>query len=310
MNTRSAIVNVVTAPSMGKLIHNPARADWRKFTMHSADWSNASRSGTRHYFTHVDNPKEKVCFSFIGGATQCNTVDPKLLGSSGSLVKAVPFSPACLEWPRAFNFFAHLMGFDVMHITGWNGSVDFNTQAMKSEGMCLIHGTMRCLIFLYTDVSPAEAANPFAKTAPPTTRTSQGVTPVDYRFVSGDKTEQLNNRLRAIINRGGLRCADEGKYEPIFQLHVVLLLPIVPVFDMRQWFAPDGTPSDIDDVDMFYARLAEAPLYQKEIPQCSLVLLLALPFIYNNHYSQGFGTHKDLRFTLVSVCLLGTPFGQ
>ncbi len=77
---------------------------------------------------------------------------------------------------------------------------------------------------------------------------------------------------------------------------------------MRKWFRPDGTPSDINDPDMFYARLAEAPQYEGEIPHCSFVALLALPFIFNNHHTNDFGTHKDLRFTLVAVILLGTPF--
>ncbi len=77
---------------------------------------------------------------------------------------------------------------------------------------------------------------------------------------------------------------------------------------MRQWFSPSGTPSAINDPDMFLARLAEAPLFHGEIPQCSFVAVLALPYILGGHATNDFATHKDLRFTLVSVCLLATPF--
>lgn len=91
----------------------------------------------RVYFTHAGAPDERVCFIVFGGATNCNTVNPKEMGKRGArlLIKSVPLSPLCLEWQRAFNFFAHLLGFDLMHLTAWNGSVDFSTHAMKPEGM-------------------------------------------------------------------------------------------------------------------------------------------------------------------------------
>ncbi|KAI0788940.1 hypothetical protein BC629DRAFT_1440140 [Irpex lacteus] len=260
----SAIVEVVTAPSFGKLIHNPARADWRKFTMHVAsNQSNSSRS-SRVYFTYGNDNDEKVCFILYGGATNCSTFNPKEMGTSGYIVKGVPLSPTCLEWARAFNFLAHLMGFTLMHITGWNGSVDVNTHSAKADDAG----------------QSSKSTNPFAATAQKTTRTSQGTNPVDYRFVSGDKTERLNNRLRAIINKGGLSCNEE-----------------VPVFDMRKWFRADGTPSDINTPDMFLARLADAPQYKGEIPQ--------------SHHNPEHGTHNDLRFSLVgmnhsSYCLTTT----
>ena len=84
----------------------------------------------------------------------------------------------------------------------------------------------------------------------------------------------------------------------------------VPIYNMTSHYGHHATVSDIQTPDMFLARMADAPLWEDEIPEQSFVAVLGLPFIYENHRMNNGTTHPDLRFNLVAVCLLATPFMQ
>ncbi len=146
-------------------------------------------------------------------------------------------------------------------------------------------------------------------TAPKSARTTQGVRSVDYRTVNGDRTADLNSYLSEIITKNGLACNDKG-WSSLPLNKSILTRLTVPVYNMTSHYGHDASVSDIQTPDMFLARMADAPLWDNEIPEQSFVAVLGLPFIYDRHRMNNGTTHSDLRFNLVAVCLLATPFMQ
>ncbi|KAI0793098.1 hypothetical protein BC629DRAFT_1592999 [Irpex lacteus] len=271
-----AIVSIVTTPWFGPLVYNPARADWRDLVLHTPVGGNPFTS--RPYVAHVDALHERTCAIVFGGVHKCRVVHEHELGNSGNMAKTAPISPLCIEWPRAFNTCSHVFDFTYMHVPAWDGSIGFITRTKKKAD----NGS-----------SDRWSTNPFLDTSPKTASTTQGVQSVDYHTVSGDKTEELNRKLRDILANNGLACDDD-----------------VPVYNLTQHYGAGASVSGIQTPDMFLARMAAAPLWQGEIPDTSFVGVLGIPNIYDRHRMNDGSVHSDLRFTLVAVCVLATPFMQ
>lgn len=79
---------------------------------------------------------------------------------------------------------------------------------------------------------------------------------------------------------------------------------------MTHYYGAGVAVSDIQTPDMFLARMADAPLWEREIPDMSFVAVLGIPTIYDRHKMNDGSVHSDLRFNLVAVCLLAAPFMQ
>ncbi|KAI0092922.1 hypothetical protein BDY19DRAFT_990598 [Irpex rosettiformis] len=257
-----AIVTLVTTPSFGSLIYNPARVDWQDFTRHTSTSSASSSFYTpKPYISHVSNPNAKTCSIFFGGVHNSSVVEEKKLGHTGNWAKTVPF---------------HVLDFTYMHVPAWDGSIGFMTRSRKLDDAG-------------SGYSNRFSSNPFLNTSPKSSKTTRGVHFVDYRNVQGDKTAQLNNRLRGILAKGGLD---------------------FPVYNMTQYYGAGVTVSNIQTPDMFMARMASAPLWEDEIPDMSFVAVLGVPVLFDRHRMSDASVHTDLRFNLVGVCLLAAPFMQ
>ncbi|KAI0825911.1 hypothetical protein BC629DRAFT_1434461 [Irpex lacteus] len=246
-----ALVKIVTTPQFGPLIYNPARADWRNFVLQTPPDAGGSSFKPRPFIAHIDHPEQRMCGIFFGGVHKSRVTKAEELGSTGNMAKSCPLSPTCLEWPRAFNYYGHLLEYEHMYVQAWDGSISFMTKTMKKDE---------------SQTGDRWSTNPFMSTAPKSARTTQGVRSVDYRTVNGDRTADLNSYLSEIITKNGLACNDK-----------------VPVYNMTSHYGHDASVSDIQTPDMFLARMADAPLWDNEIPEQSFVAVLGLPFIYDRH---------------------------
>ncbi|KAI0086716.1 hypothetical protein BDY19DRAFT_908132 [Irpex rosettiformis] len=269
-----AIVKLVTTPSFGPLVYNPARVNWQDFARHTlTSLASSSTYAPKPYISHFQAPNERVSFIIFGGVHNSSVVEERELGRSRNVVKTVPLSPLCLEWPRAFNFFSHVFDFTYMYVPAWDGSIGFMTRSRKLDDTG-------------SGTSNRFSSNPFLNTSPKSSKITQGVRSVDYRNVQGDKTAQLNNRLRGILGKS------------------------VPVYNMTQYYEAGTTTSEIQTPEMFMACMANAPLWEDEISDMSFVDVLAVPVLFDRHQMTDGSFHSDLRFNLVAVCLLAAPFMQ
>ncbi len=72
-----------------------------------------------------------MCGIFFGGVHKSRVTKAEELGSTGNMAKSCPLSPTCLEWPRAFNYYGHLLEYEHMYVQAWDGSISFMTKTMK-----------------------------------------------------------------------------------------------------------------------------------------------------------------------------------
>lgn len=171
-----------------------------------------------------------MCGIFFGGVFNSSVLHERELGKSGLWAKTAPLSPTCLEWLRAFNFCSHLLDFTFMRVPAWDGCIGFMTRTRKTGTSYTICQSYICLTAVdkLDEGGPADAnrRNPFLATTPKSSKTTQGVNPVDYHHVRGDRTKELNNKLRDILSKNGLACTDDGEFPAIDNISTCLLTSI------------------------------------------------------------------------------------